>query len=49
MSARRLGRLIGSLLVVAALGALPFVDLPTATPQHDFEWNMPAATHLGVR
>ncbi|MGN9810808.1 hypothetical protein ACTMSW_15780 [Micromonospora sp. BQ11] len=49
MSARRLGRRIGSLLVVATLAALPFIGLPADSQQQDFEWHMPAVTQLSVR
>lgn len=49
MSARRLGRLIGSLLALAALVALPFVELPVDYHQADFEWGSSVASQVSVR
>jgi hypothetical protein len=48
MSARRLGRLLGSLLVLAAIVVSPLVDVPTVV-QADFEWTMSALTQVSVR
>ncbi|MFI7578563.1 hypothetical protein [Micromonospora sp. NPDC049497] len=49
MSARRLGRLLGSLLALAALVALPFVEPPTDYHLTDFEWGSSVASQVSVR
>ncbi|MBM0228148.1 MULTISPECIES: hypothetical protein [Micromonospora] len=46
MSARRLGRLLGTLLTLAALVALPASLITTGAQTADFDWQMPVVRVL---
>ncbi|MDM4720853.1 hypothetical protein QTQ03_15100 [Micromonospora sp. WMMA1363] len=49
MSARRLGRLVGSLVALAALIVFVFAEPHADHKQVDFEWGMTAASQVSVR
>jgi Fic family protein len=46
MSAHRLGRLLGSLLLIAALVALPALTIDNDLHMFDYNWQMPAVQSL---
>ncbi|MFI7603967.1 hypothetical protein ACIBTV_02445 [Micromonospora sp. NPDC049366] len=46
MSARRLGRLLGSLMLLAGLVALPALAIDTQMHAVDYNWQMPAVHAL---